>query len=537
MSEKDYIFFLYLSGVANPVDSSSCPGTTDKRAGCSFPPVAFSQGKFRVSFDTCYTPGVTSLDKNQGTTSDKISISGYGFSSTSCNNEVTFGDATCTVTSATDSLIECSIDPANNPTIGLMQDVSVRVNNLGNALIEISGQSARTFVLQPLVTGISPLTSSLNGGALLTITGTGYQGNETNIRVSVNALDCPIQSVTYTEIVCVTPPSGAGIKSVEVMVGANGLNIPAVCDIVCQLVYEPADTPKISGITPMTIDGSSTTLTITGTGFANKIAKTEVTIGGENCIPATVTDTEITCTITNVPAGAQDMNVVITNRGKATNTNNLQITSSAVISSLSPSQGSTNGGTELVIAGNGFVDGSTTVTVDGAVCDLVEITLSQVKCKTRSHAAGTITVDVVSNGQNYAAQNFEYASGATPTIASVTPTSGTQGTTIVIAGSNFGTNNGDNSVTTGSEPCTVTSYNANEIRCTAGAVAIGVTQVVVDVKNKGLSNNGVTFEFELTVSAINKNTGKIIIEIHKFFFCLFFLWQIINLYTFNSLCK
>jgi hypothetical protein len=27
-----------------------------------------------------------------------------------------------------------------------------------------------------------------------------------------------------------------------------------------------------------------------------------------------------------VPAGAQDMNVVITNRGKATNTNNLQIT-------------------------------------------------------------------------------------------------------------------------------------------------------------------------------------------------------------------
>jgi hypothetical protein len=50
--------------------------------------------------------------------------------------------------------------------------------------------------------------------------------------------------------------------------------------------------------------------------------------------------------------------------------NNLQITSSAVISSLSSSQGSTNGGTELVIAGNGFVDGSTTVTVDGTVAGI-----------------------------------------------------------------------------------------------------------------------------------------------------------------------
>ncbi|CAG2205079.1 unnamed protein product [Mytilus edulis] len=495
------------SGTSDPVDGSACPGTTSPISNCAgSPPISSPPDMFSYSFKTCTTPGVTAIDKNRGTTNDVISITGYGFSSTSCNNEVTFGDATCTVTNSADTWLECKIDPTSSPTVGLMQEVNVRVNNLGDAIIAIAGQSAKTFVIEPLVTEISPLSSSVNGGLTLTISGTGYQGNVTDVLVSINGIDCPVQTVSYTEITCITPPSGGGIKTVEVKVNAYGNLIPAVCDILCQLTYEPADTPEISAVDPMTLSGASITVTISGTGFSDQAVNTEVKIGGEVCTASSVTDSEIQCTITNVPAGTQDLDLVITDKGRATNS--IQITSSAVISSLSPSQGSTNGGTELIIDGNGFVDGSTSVTVDGTACDLVEVALSYIKCKTKSHATGSVDVVVTSNGQTYGNESFEYSSSATPTISSVSPIQGSQGTTITITGTNFGAGSGDNTVTTGGVPCTVTSDGATEIQCTAGAVSIGSVPVLVDVKNSGLSNNDVNFEFELTITAINKNSGS-----------------------------
>lgn len=452
---------------------------------------------------------MTSFDKSQGTATDTITISGYGFSTTKCNNEVTFGDATCSVTSATDSSLQCSIDPSNSPAVGLMQDINVRVNNRGNAIIAISGQASRTFVLVPVVTDISPQSSSVNGGLVLTISGSGYQGNTSSVFVTVNGLDCPVQSVSYTEVTCLTPTSNGGIKAVEVKVRANGNLIPAVCDVVCQVVYEPSITPAVTSINPTTINGTSaTTITIDGSGFSDQTANTDVKIGGEICTVTSVQDNEIQCTITNVPVGTQDVTVVILDKGKATNS--IQVTSSAFITSVLPSTGSTHGGTELTITGNGFVDGSTSVSVDGTSCDLVDVTLSQIRCTTKSHVAGSVDVVVTSSGQTYSSESFEYSAGSTPSITGVTPAMGTEGTSITIAGSNFGATNPDNTVSIGSSSsCTVTSSSATQIVCTVGAGSIGSENVVVDVSGKGLSNTNQQFQFDLTVSAINKNTGKI----------------------------
>ena len=57
---------------------------------------------------------------------------------------------------------------------------------------------------------------------------------------------------------------------------------------------------------------------------------------------------------------------------------------SSIITSITPRYGSVEGGTDIVIAGEGFSTTATdvTVTIDGIDCPVSESTLTEIKCKT-----------------------------------------------------------------------------------------------------------------------------------------------------------
>jgi hypothetical protein len=430
------------------------------------------------------------------------------------------------VTASTNQQIKCSLDVANSPMVGVRQTFGVGVGNLGTALIRETGQDARTFVLKPMISDLSPSVLSINGGALLVITGSGFQGNKSFINVYVDRQPdmsgvnlCVVQSVTYTQITCITPQLPVGSKLVEVEVLIKGFLNKAVCKKSpnCEVEYELASTPEFINVSPDTLDGTLTTLTITGNGFGSVNDNIMVKIGGIECVVSSVTEQQIQCDISNVPVGVQAIMVTNKIKGHATNTNTIanQITSTAKIISISPTEGSTNGGTIIEITGNGFGDG-TTVTIDENTCEITSVTLSSVKCKSPAHAAeADVIMVVMSSAITYQPQQtFDYAIDATPQITSTTFPSQTG--TIHINGNGFSSDISKNTVTVGSADCSIISSVATSIQCTAPDLLVGPHAVVVHVEGKGLSNNDKTVTYVLSLTSINPVTGKLITIYDRF---------------------
>ena len=59
-----------------------------------------------------------------------------------------------------------------------------------------------TFTLQ--ATLITPTISGTGGGVLVTIIG---QGFSSATQVLIDSINCPIQSMTYSNLTCLTPPN------------------------------------------------------------------------------------------------------------------------------------------------------------------------------------------------------------------------------------------------------------------------------------------------------------------------------------------
>ena len=172
------------------------------------------------------------------------------------------------------------------------------------------------------------------------------------------------------------------------------------------------------------------------------------------------------------------------------------LTSSAFISSISPTSGGTNGGVRLTINGNGFSSSASDVQVNigSGVCTIVQATPGQVQCIVPAQGSNTspAALRVVSNGVIFPnPPSFAYNSGATPSITSISPTTGGSGQALTISGSNFVS--GQTTVTIGGTTCAITSVSASSITCTVGAGPAGSQPVMVSVASVGTSNTNTVF--------------------------------------------
>ena len=188
---------------------------------------------------------------------------------------------------------------------------------------------------------------------------------------------------------------------------------------------------SISGGTEINISGS--TFLTNATVMLGTSACTSVVVNNENSItcmtPSSATFGFVDITVTN-----SDGQFDILAQG-------FGYLSSPTITSVSPSSGSTNGGTEITILGSDFFTGAT-ITVGGTSCPVSIITSGSLTCTTGARTSGGL-VDIVvenSDGQTATASDaFTYLSP--PSITSVNPSSGSTagGTNITISGTNFST--------------------------------------------------------------------------------------------------
>src|SRR6266403_1255446 len=336
--------------------------------------------------------------------------------------------------------------------------------------------------------GSSPSITSLNPasgvvGTSVTISGANFGTTPGTSTVKFNGVTATPASWGATTIVAPVP-AGATPGNVVVTVGgvaSNGMNF---------VVTPPP--PSITSLNP-TSGAVGTPVTIAGGNFGTTQGASTVTFNGTVGTPTSWSATSI---VVPVPSGASTGNVVVTVGGAASNGMNFDVTSSPPsVTSLNPTSGAV--GTPVTIAGANFgtTQGASTVTFNGTVGTPTSWSATSIVVPVPGGAApGNVVVTRAPSGGGSAEDisngvSFTVTSSA-PSVTSLNPTSGAVGTSVTIAGTNFGTTQGTSTVTFNGISGTPTSWSATSI---VVLVPAGTTTGNVVVTVGGAASNRVNF--------------------------------------------
>jgi len=255
-----------------------------------------------------------------------------------------------------------------------------------------------SYISPPTVTGISPASGTAVGGAIVTITGTGFSGN---VSVQFGTVSAPAMTVVSGTQITATSPPGAGTVDVTVS-NTAGTSATSAAD---RFEYVPA----ITGISPASgpVTGG-TTVTIAGAGFTGA---TSVNFGAATAAMTVDSGFQITATS---PPGAAVGSVgisVTTPTGTSAATAAGQFTYLPAVTGVSPSTGLTTGGVSVTITGTGFT-GATGVRFGAAAAAMTVNSNTQITATSPSSAAGTVDVTVTvpagTSAISRPADQFEY---------------------------------------------------------------------------------------------------------------------------------
>ncbi len=277
-----------------------------------------------------YIPVVSGISPTSGpaTGGTSVDITGTGFTSVT---GVKFGGNTASYIFVSDTKVTATA-PAGS--------------GVADITITTAGGTSQTgpgdrFNYIPVVSGISPASGPIVGGATTIITGKGLTGTTA---VKFGSASATILSVTDTSLTVTVPP-GSGVVDVTVTT-PGGTSVTSTAGRFSYL-------PVVNSISPNygPLDGG-TQVTISGSGFTGASA---VNFGAKPAVSFTiVSDTQITAT---APAGSGWVDVTVTTAGCASATGaGDRFYYPPAVSSLSLHEGPAQGGTSITITGTGFIN-------------------------------------------------------------------------------------------------------------------------------------------------------------------------------------
>ncbi|XP_042362122.1 fibrocystin-L-like [Plectropomus leopardus] len=340
------------------------------------------------------TPIVTGISPSQGShgLGTLLTITGTGFSNE--NASIMVGKTPCHVEQIDATSQVCRLGSSSAGT----HPVHVNFPSLGNA-----GGNMSYFTYELIVSSFSPLSGSVAGGTLLTITGFGFSLNTT---VTVGSEECTVVHVSDTELKCRTPAGSAGSQSVTVMVGNMSQTASS------SFTYDINLTPQISGLSPQTttVIGQEV-LTIQGSNLGGQDNDSVVFVGRKECVTVQWTATRITCRLPVLPPGMYKVDVQVGNNGYPQTSSGVNATIEYILEvhSVSPQLGSLMGGTRLTVSGSGFSNNTSDnkVSIGGSECEVKTASENKLQCVMQSNEKTHIVTNQGSHhiyGQGYAWQ-------------------------------------------------------------------------------------------------------------------------------------
>jgi IPT/TIG domain/G8 domain len=450
-------------------------------------------------------PTVTGVSPSTGTTAGgaSVTITGTNFTSATA---VLFGG----IPAASYSVVSSTSITATAPPLWVgTWDVQVTTPS-GTSAVSGSDHFAVTAASVPTVTSLGTSTGGTAGGTSVTITGTNFTGAQA---VSIGGVAAAFSVSSSTTIIATTPAQFAGVVDVTVQTYAG----TSATSSSTQFTYTVASAPTITSLGTSTgTTAGGTSVTITGTNFT---AATLVLFGSVPAASFTVSSsTSIIATSSPQAAGAEDVKVVTYSGDSASSGSDVYTYTAAsapTVSSLSIGTGTTAGGTSVTITGTNLIDAYNVMFGSVPASSFVVNSGTSVTAVAPTQAAATTDITVSTNvgtSATSSADHFVYTNASTPSISSVTASSGSTlgGDLITIAGSGF---LGATGVSFGSVAAVFTVINDNAIVATAPAQAAATIDITVTTF-AGTSSTGSSDHYTYnavsapTVTALSVSTGS-----------------------------
>jgi hypothetical protein len=341
-----------------------------------------------------------------------------------------------------------------------------------------------TVVPAPTIATVSPSSGPVAGGTAITITGTNFVENQTEVSIGGVPAAGSVTWNSTTIIKAVTPAGIAGARNVVVTTPGGSATKTA------GFSYLPL--PAISSFSPL-LGGTGTTVTING---ANLSGATAVTIGGTAAAIQSNSATKITAVVGTGSTGAV---AVTTPGGTATGADNFTYYLTPSISTINPVQGGS--GTIVTINGANLT-GATAVSFGSkAAASFNIISDTRIEATLGSGATGTVSI-TTPGGTATSAGNFTYY--ATPKITSFTPTSGGSDMMVTINGADL---SGVTSVTIGGSAASdITVISAKKITAKVGSGATGKI-VVTTPGGTAASSKSFTYYGSPSIMSFSPSSG------------------------------
>jgi large repetitive protein len=286
--------------------------------------------------------------------------------------------------------------------------------------VNVAGQVSNSLTLDydaPVISSVTAASKPTAGSVPITLQGSNFG---TSPSVTLQGTQLSVIQSSHSSIVCNLPP-GQGTRSLVVTAGLQTSSA-------FSFSYDP---PLITSLIP---DHGPTAgniaITLQGSNFG--LSRT-VTVGGVNASVTSGTHTQIVATL---PAGDGLSRNVLVNVDSAISNAVPFDYDPPSITSVSPTTGSTSGGTVITLTGNNF-GLAPLVTVNNSAATLVSTGHSNIQFILPPGQGTNATIAVQANGQSATNQSFSYAA---PLLSNVTatsrPTAG--GVHLTLTGSNFG---------------------------------------------------------------------------------------------------
>ena len=260
---------------------------------------------------------ITSLSQSSGSYGGgtTVTVTGWGFSSVTTDNNFTIGGLPGIVVSSTNTTLVITTPPATYSTQSTASTLSLTVAGyyyaaynypnvnapsvypvLGdeNPALLSSTTTSTTFTyttaLTPKLVTVIPQTGGI--GTVITVTGNGFTASTT---VEIGGVACtPVTGQTSTSLSCTVQATPAGTYPVNVIIAGSGLAY-----VTPQNVSTTSFTSSLSvtGVAPLASSyGGGVSITVTGSGFGTLGNQTIVNICNTNCTVTSATFTQLVCT-------------------------------------------------------------------------------------------------------------------------------------------------------------------------------------------------------------------------------------------------
>ena len=352
------------------------------------------------------------------------------------------------------------------------------------------------------VMGVSPQEGNITGGELIAVSGDGFPAGAS---VTIGGKPLTQIKVANTLITGVIPPGTEGGHAIVIATPRPDYSVLAG-----RFFYNPLSNIVVTRMTPTNgKQAGGDTGSITGSGF---LPGATVTIGDNQATDVGVTTTLITFTIPPGDAGAKDVVVTNPDGQKGILRGGYTYNPFPVIEEISPEYGGPlEGGTEIIITGEYFMEGVVVYIGEKRVSRLALFSPIELRLETPSGTQGAKDIRVVNPDGQEAVLDEGFTYNPAPTVIGVKPDAGALegGTRITITGTGF-LDRADLLVG-GTEASSVKVVSSTKIRAMTPPSDAGVKDVVVINPDgqKATLKDVFTYNHAPDITSVTPNNGRL----------------------------